>query len=280
MMVKKSSFYTDNQGRVRYIGRRKKVRSASDVSPTAPRREKELQFITRDGQVVPIGGPSAGGGSTGSGTDSLSIREGESLGRYASRLLEEGLQQEDFFERYNAAREKLGIPIPVQRKPPRERETIESAAEKLGLDVDKISKDNQLLSKIEADWLQGVNPTAKEDILEMYSTFPDVRNARLMLLRDAIGSNASFDEFLDTPIEVWRGSRPTFEQTFSSFTLSRGVAEDFARSRDGYVYKATIRPKDLVGYAPTGASELFVPQYGFTTDNIVQIEQAYEIDLR
>jgi len=65
MMVKKSSFYTDNQGRLRYIGRRKKVQSASNVPLTAPRRGEKLQFITnQEGKVIPIGGPSSGGGSS------------------------------------------------------------------------------------------------------------------------------------------------------------------------------------------------------------------------
>ena len=69
-MVKKSSFYTDDQGRVRYIGSRAKTQSASNMPLIAPRREKG-NFITTEGRVVFIGGPGAGGGSS-SGVSLLS----------------------------------------------------------------------------------------------------------------------------------------------------------------------------------------------------------------
>jgi len=59
----KSMFYIDRQGRVRYIGRDKKKSSINNTPLVAPRRQKELQFITnQEGKVIPIGGPGAGGG--------------------------------------------------------------------------------------------------------------------------------------------------------------------------------------------------------------------------
>jgi len=68
-MKRRSMFYTDRQGRVRYTGSHGVKKSTSDIPIVAPRREKELQFITnQEGNVIPIGGPSSGGGS---GTDSV-----------------------------------------------------------------------------------------------------------------------------------------------------------------------------------------------------------------
>lgn len=64
-MKKHSRFYTDKQGRVRYIA--DKTKSSSDAVMThAPERKKAGQFITTEGQVVFVGGPGAGGGSGGS----------------------------------------------------------------------------------------------------------------------------------------------------------------------------------------------------------------------
>lgn len=48
-------FFRDKQGRVRYTGR--PITSS-----------KQLRFITKDGRVIPIGGPGAGSGTTSAGT--------------------------------------------------------------------------------------------------------------------------------------------------------------------------------------------------------------------
>jgi len=83
-MSKRSSFYTDDQGRVRYIGGRKKAHPASDIPLTAPHREKGNFITTDDGRVVFIGGPSSGGGTSSStsllnklANNSMSIVEGK-----------------------------------------------------------------------------------------------------------------------------------------------------------------------------------------------------------
>lgn len=66
-MKKQSMFYTDNQGRTRYIGNsgQKQVTAQVKAMETAPMRKKAGSFITNeDGRVIFIGGPGSGGGST------------------------------------------------------------------------------------------------------------------------------------------------------------------------------------------------------------------------
>jgi len=61
----KSRFYTDEQGRIRYIGSSDIKRVTSDVPLTAPRRDKGNFITTDEGRVVFTGGPGSGGGTAG-----------------------------------------------------------------------------------------------------------------------------------------------------------------------------------------------------------------------
>lgn len=66
-MKSKSRFYTDTQGRTRYIGK-KAVTESDNRLLRAPERGEKGQFITKDGKVIFVGGPSGGGGSSGGGS--------------------------------------------------------------------------------------------------------------------------------------------------------------------------------------------------------------------
>jgi hypothetical protein len=76
-MKKKSMFYTDGQGRTRYMGKNdaKQSQPTSRISvvETAPQR-KALQFITNEeGRVIPIGGPSGGAGGASASSGNIVI---------------------------------------------------------------------------------------------------------------------------------------------------------------------------------------------------------------
>lgn len=66
-MNKRSRFYTDTQGRVRYISKHKADKQSS-VLIHAPVRKKAGSFITTEGRVIFVGGPGSGGGTASSNT--------------------------------------------------------------------------------------------------------------------------------------------------------------------------------------------------------------------
>jgi len=139
----------------------------------------------------------------------------------------------------------------------------ESAMDDLGLDQSLWMPRLRHLEKVEQDWTMGGDPDAKIDIVETLKIFPELRDIRMYQLYgilDETGSKskAGFAKFKRTPITMYRGGVPEYGQTFSSFTLSRGVAELFVEKHGSGLFKATIKPEDLVGFILTGETELLV----------------------
>ena len=157
-----------------------------------------------------------------------------------------------------ASTQSGGQPAKTVTRPSRSVATTEESVRELGLPEETIGRD-RALAKLESRWLQGASSDAKQEIVDMYAANPDLKDLRLYQLRHAAKSDLPFEEFKDTPLVAYRGGPPMFGETFSSFTLSKPTAEDFAKKHGGSLYEIRIKPKDLVGFAPTGASELFVP---------------------
>lgn len=68
-MTVKSRFYTDKQGRVRFVGKKTISKSTSQLLHAPVRGNKGNFITTDDGRTVFLGGPSVGGGSSiGNGT--------------------------------------------------------------------------------------------------------------------------------------------------------------------------------------------------------------------
>lgn len=71
-----------------------------------------------------------------------------------------------------------------------------------------------------------------------------------------------FDEFLNTPVEMYRGGHGQNHiesDIFSAYSFERSVAEKFA-GEDGTIYTAKIRPIDTYGSVfENKESEIFVP---------------------
>lgn len=99
----KGKFFTDKQGRVRYIGGKTNHDSQKDVPPQhAPQCDKKAgSFITTEGRVVFVGGPgSGGGGASGSGGNSalsLSVFSSD-LNELGKASIDKGLSQEQALE--------------------------------------------------------------------------------------------------------------------------------------------------------------------------------------
>ena len=91
-MKRKTKFYTDSQGRVRYMGSSKQKRSTVHIETapmTAPRRKKSGSFITNEeGRVIFIGGPNAGGGGVSNYSSEPPSMSEEEFDRIAESMYE------------------------------------------------------------------------------------------------------------------------------------------------------------------------------------------------
>jgi len=161
----------------------------------------------------------------------------------------------------------------------------ESALDDLGLEKSLWMPRLRHLEKVEQDWTMAGDPDAKIDIIETLNIFPELNEIRMyqlygMLDETGSKSKAGFAKFKRTPITMYRGGRPEYGQTFSTFTLSRGVAESFAKKHGSGLFKATVKPEDLLGFIPTGATELLVSAE--SQENVVEIgsKQIYSMVVR
>lgn len=80
-----------------------------------------------------------------------------------------------------------------------------------------------------------------------------------------LGGKLSFDEFLDTPVTLYRGVQPTAkvsDDIFSAYSLDKNVADKFAKRTGGKMEAIEITPRDTWGsYQTNGEMEVFVPDY-------------------
>lgn len=137
--------------------------------------------------------------------------------------------------------------------------TEDEAIDNLGLRRDDTKVFLSHLSKLDDRWVRGADLQAKEAIVELYRTRPELKDVRLEVLRSSIAPDVPFAKFINTPITVYRGGTPVYGDTFSSFSIQRSTAEGFAKRTDGALYKLTLLPKDLIGYTAAGEAEVYVP---------------------
>ena len=137
-----------------------------------------------------------------------------------------------------------------------------------------------------AAWLYEYNPDVKSKLVYDMTRNPEIHNALLnVMYKNYVvhtkytekGKPMSFEEFLVTPVKMYRGgSGKEYETTsaFSSYTFDRKVAERFKADPTGHgkasdpgkIYEAMIRPIDTFGCLNTsGEMEIFVP--GFLAPN-------------
>ena len=117
-------------------------------------------------------------------------------------------------------------------------------------------------------WFREANSEYKPRVVSAVIRNTKARSAALSIMylnyQYETGGNLSFEEFLVTPIKMYRGGRGQKhieDDVFSSYSLSRKVAEKFA-GNDGKIYEAEIRPIDTWGSVKTtGESEILVPSW-------------------
>ena len=147
-------------------------------------------------------------------------------------------------------------------------------------EADRILYDNIKQSTVQA-WFREYNHEAKDSLIWQMTRSPEVRNATLNVLYDNYKGECRingdkplpFDEFLVTPLTVYRGGTGKEYKTagiFSSYTLNKKVAESFtgsevgqgaSRDPNGVVYEAEIRPIDTYGSIfHNGEAEVLVPR--------------------
>ena len=119
-------------------------------------------------------------------------------------------------------------------------------------------------------WFQNENKGVKPHVEEIILSDKELRNAGLNIAyinyRDTYSTagKMGFQEFLDTPVTLYRGwqngSKLTGDDVFVSFTADRSVAEKMAK-KNGSIEEITLRPRDTLGsYQTNGEYELLVPR--------------------
>lgn len=128
---------------------------------------------------------------------------------------------------------------------------------------------NHVSQSIKDGWMREENSAYKPKLIQSILSSEESRNAALNIMYENFkyynpGAKSSFEEFLDTPVTMYRGGHGqshVASDIFSAYTFNKKVAEKFAGT-DGKIYTAKIRPIDTYGSLSTnGESEIFVPTY-------------------
>ena len=146
--------------------------------------------------------------------------------------------------------------------------------------MEQVTKDVHEISEDEADaviydnvsqsvfdgWYRGAGSGYKPKLVDYMLSSKEMRNAGLSLAyenyKNCTDSPLSFEEFLTTPIKMYRGGhgqKHTKDDIFSAYTFDRKTAEHFAGSH-GKITEAKIRPIDTYGsMRAVGEAEIWVP---------------------
>jgi hypothetical protein len=115
-----------------------------------------------------------------------------------------------------------------------------------------------------AGWFRDADKNYKGRLVRAVEEDPKVRAAALRIFHDqyqkGTGSTLSFQEFLDTPITLYRGGKAVpRDEPFASFSYSKETAQKFAP--DGKtVEEITVRPRETLGMMQTTAEgEVLIP---------------------
>lgn len=147
-------------------------------------------------------------------------------------------------------------------------------------EADEILYDNLSQSTVDG-WFRAYNHEYKDNLTKQMIQSPEVHNAALNIMYGNYKYDCeakkkeplSFDEFLVTPIKMYRGGTgKEYDKAsvFSSYTFDRDVAGSFTGSTvgmghapdpNGVIYEAEIRPIDTYGSVFTnGEAEILVPR--------------------
>lgn len=146
-------------------------------------------------------------------------------------------------------------------------QTADEAGEAIAAHVSQSVKDG---------WMREENSAYKPKLIQSILSSSESRNAALNLMYENFkyynpDTSTSFEEFLDTPVTMYRGGhgqKHIGSDIFSAYSFDKKIAEKFAGS-NGKIYTAKIRPIDTYGSLSTnGESEIFVPSYIAPNGNV------------
>ena len=117
-------------------------------------------------------------------------------------------------------------------------------------------------------WFRNEDRNYKAKILRHIKE-PEVRNAGMNLMhqvyQDIIGSQVSFDAFMNTPLKMYRAGGSPPDEPFTSYSMTRSIAEGFAakKGRDSSnISVIEIKPKDTLGsYQTVAEAEGLIPSW-------------------
>jgi len=119
-----------------------------------------------------------------------------------------------------------------------------------------------------AGWFRNADRGYKAKILHHISR-PEVRNAGLNIMHQVYqgmtGGKVPFDEFMDTPIKLYRAGGSPGDEPFSSYSMDKGIAKNFAALKGtdpSDLSVIEIKPKDTLGsYQTIAEAEVLVPSW-------------------
>ena len=133
-------------------------------------------------------------------------------------------------------------------------------------EADEIMYDN-VRQSIYDGWFRNADSSYKPQLTEAIVKNPEMRNAALNLAYENYRNNTenplSFEEFLVTPIKMYRGEKGqkhVEDDVFDAYTFDPKMAKHFAGDT-GTVTEAEIRPIDTYGsMRAVGEAEIWVPR--------------------
>ena len=119
-----------------------------------------------------------------------------------------------------------------------------------------------------AGWFRNEDRNAKSRVLRHISR-PEVRNAGLNIMHQVYqgmtGGKAPFDEFMNTPIKLYRAGGSPGDEPFTSYSMDKGIAENFAAKKGtdpSDLSVIEIKPKDTLGsYQTIAEAEVLIPSW-------------------
>lgn len=115
-------------------------------------------------------------------------------------------------------------------------------------------------------WFREYNSDYKPKIEKAIITNPELRNASLnisyLLYKESTGTKISFNDFIESEVEVYRGGNFDFveQDVFVSYSFDKKIAENFSKKIPGsIVISKKVKIRDTLGsLQTTGEAELMV----------------------
>jgi len=125
-----------------------------------------------------------------------------------------------------------------------------------------------LKSSIWDGWFRNADRSYKPKIAEFIRS-PEARNAGMNLFHQeyqvSTGREIPFDQFMETPIKMYRGGGSPSDETFTSYSVNRRTAENFAASKGqdpSSISVIEMKPKDTLGaFNPIAEGEVLIPSW-------------------